>query len=146
MLYSHHGKQFTNPPLHLSQKKNKEIGDISSRSKETRGGIARDQEMDLIRITEGSYHVIFDGMQEKGSKEFLKKLGSKEKNGERNAAEQMKEPAKLKNTHRRAKIEYYTRKGGERKTNSLRRAAIHQPDKGRPHQVLKCKRHCNEGL
>ena len=41
--------------------------------------------MDLIRITEGSYHVIFDGMQEKEAKEFLTQLkGPKGKNVERN--------------------------------------------------------------
>ena len=52
-------------------------------------------------------------MQEKESKEFLAHLkGPKGKNGEWNEGESMKEPFKLQNKHRVAKIEYYRRKGG----------------------------------
>ena len=90
------------------------MGDSSSRSKETRGGIDREQTMDLIRIADGSYHVIVDGAQEKEANQFLKQLGSKEKNGERNEDELTKDPTKLKNKHQRTKIEYYTRKGGRK--------------------------------
>ena len=90
-------------------------GDQSRCRAEIGNDKSREPKKDLVRLFDGMYHVIFDGIKEKEVREFISRLV--EKKGERGEVVPEIMPIGTKDKHRKAKIEYYQRGGGEERNS-----------------------------
>ena len=82
-----------------------------------------------IDITDGIYHVIFDGIEEDEAMRYMEEIQKKEGEWGETEAEEWRSPKPLMGpTNKRceAKIESHQRKGVQSKTHPIRRTQTHR--------------------